>query len=195
MLEQLLNKSLLVRSPDTERQPHFTMLETLREYAQERLIAQGEFERLRDWHACYYLREAEAAEIGMRGPKQLEWQARLTTDRDNFRAAMEWLLQRARDGMRIGLCSFSGQGSSEESIALWQQLDDPVGSAGARLHRVWTAFAMSEYEIAKRLCLEGLRHISTTDDTWLRAQLLFYMGTTEGFTGNYEQMRSYYTQS
>ena len=291
MLEQLLNSSLLVRLPGTDRRARFTMLETIREYAQERLIAQGEFERLRDWHACYYLKEAEAAEIGMRGPKQLEWQARLTTDRDNFRAAMEWLLQRARDGMRIGLCSFSGQGSSEgskgvagsrilssrgvpgdgllaaelclrlasafrpywewqghlpearnwlgaalevpcehgggetvlaarakalsetsrlaslendqpravtlaeESIALWQQLDDPVGSAGALLHRVWAAFAMSEYEIAKRLCLEGLQHISTTDDTWLRAQLLFYMGTTEGFTGNYEQMRSYYTQS
>ena len=291
MLEQLLNKNLLVRLPDTERQPHFTMLETLREYAQERLIAQGEFERLRDWHACYYLREAEAAELGMRGPQQLEWRARLTTDRDNNRAAMEWLLQRARDGMRIGLCSFSGQGSSEgskgvagsrilssrgvpgdgllatelclrlasafrpywewqghlpearnwlgaalevpcehgggetvlaarakalsetsrlaslendqsravtlaeESIALWQQLDDPVGSAGALLHRVWAAFAMSEYEIAKRLCLEGLQHISTTDDTWLHAQLLFYLGTAEGFTGNYEHMRSYYTQS
>jgi predicted ATPase len=291
MLEQLLNKNLLVRLPDTERQPHFTMLETLREYAQERLITQGEFERLRDWHACYYLREAEAAEIGMRGPQQLEWQARLTTDRDNFRAAMDWLLQRARDGMRIGLCSFIGQGSSEgskgvagsrilssrgvpgdgllavelclrlasafrpywewqgylpearnwlgaalevpcehgggetvlaarakalsetsrlaslendqpravtlaeESIALWQQLDDPVGSAGALLHRVWAAFAMSDYEIGKRLCQEGLRHISTTDDTWLRAQLLFYLGTAEGFTGNYEQMRSYYRQS
>ena len=291
MLEQLLNSSLLVRLPGTDRRARFTMLETIREYAQERLIAQGEFERLRDWHACYYLKEAEAAEIGMRGPKQLEWQARLTTDRDNFRAAMEWLLQRARDGMRIGLCSFSGQGSSEgskgvagsrilssrgvpgdgllaaelclrlasafrpywewqghlpearnwlgaalevpcehgggetvlaarakalsetsrlaslendqsravtlaeESIALWQQLDDPVGLAGALLHRAWAAYAMSEYEIAKCVCLEGLQHISTTDDTWLRAQLLFYLGTAEGFTGHYEQMRSYYTQS
>ena len=84
---------------------------------------------------------------------------------------------------------------AEESIALWQQLDDPVGAAGALLHRVWAAYAMSEYEIGKRLCLEGLRHISTTDDTWLRAQLLFYLGTAEGFTGDYQQMRSYYTQS
>jgi predicted ATPase len=291
MLEQLLNNSLLVRLPGADRQARFTMLETLREYAQDRLIAQGEFERLRDWHACYYLREAEAAEIGMRGPQQLEWQARLTTDRDNFRAAMEWLLQRARDGMRVGLCSFSGQGLSEgsrevagsrilssrgvpgdgllaaelclrlasafrpywewqgylpearnwlgaalevpfeqgagetvlaarakalseasrlaclendqpravalaeESIALWQQLDDPIGLAGALLHRAWAAYAMSEYETAKCACLEGLQHISTTDDTWLRAQLLFYIGTAEGFTDDYEQMRSFYSQS
>jgi predicted ATPase len=291
MLEQLLNNSLLVRLPGADRQARFTMLETLREYAQERLIAQGEFERLRDWHACYYLREAEAAELGLRGPQQLEWQARLTTDRDNFRTAMEWLLQRARDGMRIGLCSFSGQGSSEgsrkvagsrilssrgvpgdgllaselclrlasafrpywewqgylpearnwlgaalevpfeqgagetvlaarakalseasrlaclgndqpravalaeESIALWQQLDDPIGLAGALLHRAWAAYAMSEYEIAKCACLEGLQHISTTDDAWLRAQLLFYIGTAEGFTDDYEQMRSFYSQS
>lgn len=291
MLEQLLNNNLIVRSPGVDRHARFTMLETLREYALERLCAQGEFERLRDWHACYYLRKAEAAELGMRGPQQLEWQARLTMDRDNFRTAIEWLLQRARDGMRIGLCSFSDQGTfegsrnvagsrilssrgvpsdgllaaelclrlasafrpywewqgylpearnwlgaalevpceqgvgetvlaarakalsetsrlaclendqpralalAEESIALWQQLDDPIGLAAALLHRVWAAVAMSDYETAKRLCLEGLQHISTTDDTWLRAQLLFYMGTAVGFTGDYEQMRSFYTQS
>src|SRR5207248_11441910 len=84
---------------------------------------------------------------------------------------------------------------AEESIALWQQLDDPVGAAGALLHRVWAAYAMSEYEIGKRLCLEGLRHISTTDDTWLRAQLLFYLGTAEGFKGNAYNVWIYISES
>jgi tetratricopeptide (TPR) repeat protein len=54
---------------------------------------------------------------------------------------------------------------------------------------------MSEYEIAKRVCQEGLQHLSATDDPWLRAQLLFYLGTAAGFTGDFEQMRSLYTQS
>jgi predicted ATPase len=100
MLEQLVDNSLLVRLPVTGGQARFRMLETLREYALERLSAQGELERLRDWHACYYLAVAEAAEVGLRGPQQLVWQARLVAERDNFRAALEWSLQRA--GARTG---------------------------------------------------------------------------------------------
>ena len=281
MLELLLDNSLLTLVPGTERQARFTMLETLREYALEQLIARGEPERLRDWHACYYLRNAEAAERGIRGPEQLTWLAELTTDRDNFRAAMEWSLQRARDGSRIG--PFAGQGLSmgktsaqeeavtglfavelclrlasafraywewqgylaearhwlgaalqvspgdeasdtvqtarakalseaarlaclendqpravalaEESIQLWKQRDDPDGLATALLHRAWAAYAMSEYEVAKQACQEGLHVLSATDNLWLRAQLLFYLGTAAGFTGDFEQMRLLYTQA
>jgi len=83
----------------------------------------------------------------------------------------------------------------EESIALWQRLDDPVGLAAALIHRAWAALAMSEYETARRACLEGLQHLTTTDDAWLRAQLLFYLGATAGFTGDFEHMRDFYTQS
>src|SRR3989440_1927590 len=82
MLAQLVDNSLLIRLPVVGGQARFTMLETLREYALERLTAQGEFERLRDWHACYYLRIAEAAEIGLRGPQQLVWLAKITAERD-----------------------------------------------------------------------------------------------------------------
>jgi hypothetical protein len=96
-------------------QARFTMLETLREYALERLTRQGEAERLRDWHAWYYLREAEAGERGLRGPQQLVWLANLATDRENFRAALEWSLQRARAGMRIQAFSFFEQESLAES--------------------------------------------------------------------------------
>ena len=289
MLKRLVDNSLLVRLPVAGKQVRFTMLETLREYALERLSKQGELERLRDWHAWYYMRVAEVAELGLRGPQQLVWLARLKADRDNFRAALEWSLQRARSGMRIS--AFTAQGlieecsevadsrtlSSkavpgagllavelclrlaaalrpywewqgylvearswleatlelplaeeagemvlagrakalseysrlaslendqtraealvEESIALWQRLDDPIGLAAALIHRAWAALAISEYETARRACLEGLQHLTTTDDTWLRAQLLFYLGAVAGFTGDFEQMRDFYTKS
>jgi tetratricopeptide (TPR) repeat protein len=101
ILEQLVDNSLIVRQPEVSGQVRFMMLETLREFALERLAAQGELERLRDWHASYYMKKAEAAELGLRGPKQFMWLARLTTDRNNFRAAMEWSLQRAREGLKI----------------------------------------------------------------------------------------------
>lgn len=83
----------------------------------------------------------------------------------------------------------------EESIAFWQRLDDPVGLAAAQIHRAWAALAMSDYKAGKRACLEGLQHLTTTDETWLRAQLLFYLGAAAGFTGDFEQMRDCYTQS
>ncbi len=114
-LERLVDNSLLVRLPAVYGQARFMMLETLREYTLERLTAQGEFELLRDWHACYYLRVAEAGERGLREPQQLAWLANLTADCDNFRAALEWSLQRARESMRISAFSFSGQESLAES--------------------------------------------------------------------------------
>ncbi len=289
MLEQLVDNSLLVRLPIAGEQLCFTMLETLREYMLEKLSGQGELERLRDWHAWYFMRVAEVAELGLRGPQQLVWLARLKADRDNFRAALEWSLQRARSGMRISaftaqglieerteavdsrtlssqavpgagllaieLCSrlaaalrpywewqgylvearswlgailelplaeeagemvLAGRAKAlseysrlvsldndqtraaalvEESIALWQRLDDPIGLAAALIHRAWAALAMSEYETARKACLEGLQYLTKTDDPWLRAQLLFYLGAVAGFTGDFEQMRDFYTQS
>jgi tetratricopeptide (TPR) repeat protein len=47
------------------------------------------------------MKKAEAAELGLRGPQQFMWLERLTIDRNNFRAAMEWSLQRAREGLQI----------------------------------------------------------------------------------------------
>ncbi len=99
--EHLVDNSLLVRLTVTNEQMRFTLLQTLREYALERLQKSGEFERLRDWHACYYLGVAEAGELGLRGPQQLVWQARLAAERDNFRVALEWSLRQAMTGKSI----------------------------------------------------------------------------------------------
>ena len=98
LLERLVDNSLLVRLPVTAEQMRFTLLETLREYALELLKARGECERMRDWHAFYYLTMAEEAEIGLRGAQQLVWRSRLVVERDNLRAALDWSLQRARAG-------------------------------------------------------------------------------------------------
>ena len=102
LLGQLLDSSLLVRLPASKGQARFKMLETLREYALEQLATQGELEQWRDWHAWYYVSEAEAGESGLRGPEQLTWLARMAADRENVRAAVHWSAHRAREGRRIG---------------------------------------------------------------------------------------------
>jgi tetratricopeptide (TPR) repeat protein len=84
---------------------------------------------------------------------------------------------------------------AEESISLWRQLDDPSGLGTALLHRGWAAHAQGEYETAKRVYWEGMEHLSPVEDTWLRAQLLFYVGAAAGFTYDFEQMREFYRQS
>lgn len=101
LLTQLVNHSLLVLTDSAHKDVRFTMLSTLREYALERLEVHGETERIRDWHAGYYMRKAEKSELGLRGPHQLILLARLTDAHDNLRAALEWSLARAREGRSI----------------------------------------------------------------------------------------------
>ncbi len=117
LLEHLVDNSLVVRLPVMDGQVRFTLLETLREYALEQLNAHGELERLRDWHACYYLGLVEEAEVGLKGAQQIEWQARLVTEQDNFRAALEWSLQRARARTMISEFACPGCGSTGETRA------------------------------------------------------------------------------
>ena len=94
-LATLIDKNML-RAVKTDRpadEPRFRLLLTLRDYAQERLIARGEFEAVHGQHAQYRLAEAEQSAREMGGPQQLNWLRRLEADRDNFRAALSWALE------------------------------------------------------------------------------------------------------
>jgi predicted ATPase/class 3 adenylate cyclase len=85
-LESLVDKSL-VRIRERNR---FWMLETIREYAAERLEESGEAEELRRGHAEHFLALAEEAEPHLRGDPK-EWLDRLQPDHDNLRAALDHL--------------------------------------------------------------------------------------------------------
>jgi len=85
ILATLVDKSLLRR-----REERFTMLETIREYAAERLEASGEADALRRRHADEFLTLAEKAEPSLRGSPG-PWLDRLESEHDNLRAAMDWL--------------------------------------------------------------------------------------------------------
>jgi tetratricopeptide (TPR) repeat protein len=66
------------------------MLETLRQYADERLRDAGERDRLGAAHATYLTRRAEDAEARLRGPEQDHWLGVLRVERNNLRAALAW---------------------------------------------------------------------------------------------------------
>ncbi len=91
-LTVLVEQSLIRQSTDAEGEPRFAMLETIREYALERLAASGEEMTTDARHAAYYLELAEAAVPRLRGPEQVRWLDWLEADHDNLRAAFEWCL-------------------------------------------------------------------------------------------------------
>jgi predicted ATPase/DNA-binding SARP family transcriptional activator len=88
-LSSLVEKSL-VRQEEANQEPRFSLLETMREYAVERLEQQGATEARRR-HAGYYLEFAEQTAPRLGDPDQNLWLDRLETDHDNLRAALAWL--------------------------------------------------------------------------------------------------------
>ncbi len=83
----------LVRRENPAGEPRFRLLDTIREYALERLLAGADWQEAHDRHAAYFVAIAEPAEEEeLRDPGQLAWLDRLETEHDNLRAAMWWLL-------------------------------------------------------------------------------------------------------
>jgi predicted ATPase len=91
-LAALVDKSLLRQREDSDGDPRFVMLETIREYALERLEASGEAERLRRQHAHYYLALSEEE-----SPKYDIWTRRLEREYDNLCLALAWSQTAAGD--------------------------------------------------------------------------------------------------
>jgi predicted ATPase/class 3 adenylate cyclase len=88
-LQSLLDKSLL-RKRESEAEPRYWMLETIREYATERLDESGEGGELARRHAEHFLALAEEAHPHLRLHPR-EWVERLEQEHDNFRVALDWL--------------------------------------------------------------------------------------------------------
>ncbi len=100
-IASLVDKSLLRQEEAPDGEPRFFMLETIREYAQERLTESGE--ELQNRHAEFFLNFAEQAEIEIHGFQQLKWLDRLEVEHDNLRAALGWLTHnsKAQLGLRL----------------------------------------------------------------------------------------------
>jgi predicted ATPase/class 3 adenylate cyclase len=86
----LAEQSLVRVVEDAHADARFQMLETIREYASERLVALGEATDLRDRHARAFLELAQELAAGLSGPDRRVWLDRFEDDHDNFRAALAW---------------------------------------------------------------------------------------------------------
>jgi tetratricopeptide (TPR) repeat protein len=99
----LTNKSLLRQMVTGPAEPRFFMLETIREYAAERLAEAPDADEIRRRHARFFLALAERAEPELTGPDQIRWLDALEAEHDNFRAALAWAAEHELDAaLRMG---------------------------------------------------------------------------------------------
>jgi predicted ATPase len=138
LLAQLINKSLVIAEEMQERSLRYRMLETIRQYGNERLVDSGESDHLRDRHLDYFLDWAEAAAPQLIQPEQLEWLAKLDRDYENLRLTLKWALRKESPEPALRLCAALGtfwrircywmEGSQWLNQALARQAKSPTGA-------------------------------------------------------------------
>jgi predicted ATPase/DNA-binding SARP family transcriptional activator len=197
-LASLIDKNL-VQLGGTEQEPRFTMLETIREYARERLT-QSDVEQLRDRHLAWAVDFAERADPELRGPEQRLWLERLQPELDNFRAAFHWSTSRgdADRALRLGasLLEFwmvradwsEGRRWVERALALSGAKDAPARTQALRA-AAELADALSDYPASIAYYEESLVLARSTHDNRGMAEALFGLSFAAERVGNYGESR------
>ena len=156
-IASMVDKSLVQQVEEAKGESRFVMLETIREYALEKLKASGEEALTMRAHAAYCLVLAEEEVPEQCGPGGAEWLERLALENDNFRAALERL---------------TDTGDAEWGLRL-----------GAALFRFWEArecLAEGRSRLGKLLKLTG-----AAAPTKARARVLFAAGALAAEQGDY----------
>jgi predicted ATPase/serine/threonine protein kinase len=156
-MSSMVDKSLLQQVEQANGESRFAMLETIREYAREKLQASGEEASTKRAHAAYCLVLAEEVVAEQAGGEASEWLEQFTLEHDNFRAALDWLTE---------------TGEAEWGLRL-----------GAALFRFWEAreyLAEGSDSLGKVLKLKG-----SAAPTKSRARALFAAGVLASAQGNY----------
>jgi predicted ATPase len=107
-MASMVDKSLLQQVERANGETRFVMLETIREYALEKLKASGEEALAKRAHAAYCLVLAEEEATEPSGAQGTGWLERFALEHDNFRAGLEWLTETgdAEWGLRLGTALF-----------------------------------------------------------------------------------------
>ncbi|HEX6481202.1 MAG TPA: LuxR C-terminal-related transcriptional regulator [Ktedonobacteraceae bacterium] len=209
-MASLLDKSLLQQTGQDGEESRLVMLETIREYGLEALLASGELERTRQAHAEYYLQLAERAELELGGPQQAAWLEKLEREHDNLRAALSWTVeqgetqQRIEMALRLGgaLRPFwwgrghwsEGRTFLERALAAGRSLPDaridPSVRAKALMSAANLAFVQSDYEQTAVLCEESLTLYRALEDHYGIAFSLYRLGNVAWVRGNTAEARS-----
>ena len=184
-LEALVDRSLVVRAGE-----RFQMLDTIREFARERLD-----DAVRDRHAAWALELAEAAEAGLEGAEQTGWMRRLDAERENLVAAAEWGDAESRQRIAGALWRYwLARGAVAEGRRLVEgalAAGAASATAAARAHNAAgiLAGAAGDHEAARAAFGAALEHV---DDRRREARVITNLGVLDVFASDYDAAQARY---
>jgi non-specific serine/threonine protein kinase len=201
LLAQLVDKSL-VTAEHSRGAVRYRLLETLRQYAFQRLQDCGEEGMIRERHLAYFLSLAEECEPRLRGADERAVLDLLEGEHDNFRAALEWTLAQPRDddaGLRLGNALawvWYLRGYQEEGLQwLLRQLSMHTATPAARMKALagagWLAHHRRNAGLARELLEESLGISRALRDRETTAWVLHLLGRVAYYEGDAEAARSY----
>jgi predicted ATPase/DNA-binding CsgD family transcriptional regulator len=202
ILASLMDKSLLRRAETEDGEGRLWMLETVREYALERLQVGGEEQEARHAHATYFLGLAEEAKLELKGPRQAEWFDRLEAEHDNLRAALRWSLESGDVEMALQLAAelwwfwYKRGHLSEGRRWLAEVLEKNVSPTSTRAEALSGAGVLarnqSDFEQAQAWleeCLDLRRELGDKKGT---SKVLVDLGTVAGDRGDPAQAAAFF---
>jgi predicted ATPase/transcriptional regulator with XRE-family HTH domain len=201
----LVDQSLLHRQADAAGEPRFGMLQTIREYALERLEASGEAEATRAAHAAWALALAEQAEPRLEGSLQAAALERLDGEHPNLQAALTWFRAAARpedieEGLQLAgaLPRFwLSRGHLAEGYACLASLLDAAAAPGRTRARAKALVAAGQlaqnrgdYALALAHLVEAAEIAAEQEDDRLLAMALAWQGWPLLFLGDHGRAHS-----
>ena len=205
-LSSLLGKNLVQRVDRTEREARFGMLETIREYAFERLTGSGEETSVRRAHAAYCLIVAEEGNPELGPADRGQWLAQCDIEIDNFRAAMDGLFE-ALDvdwGLRLCIALFRFWDMREhltegrarlETILRLADTGHPKERARVLHFLGALATAQGDYAAAEGFLKESISLYEELDDEWGIAATLNALAVSARDRGDYSSAQSNFERS
>jgi predicted ATPase len=198
----LVDKSLLTQIGAGDEESRFAMLETLREYGQERLVQTREWEVTREAHAAYCLVLAEEGLHNTAPAEQDAWLVRCDREYDNFRAALEYLATTGNTewGMRLAAALLRFWESREhltEGRALLAAILNKSGADAPSIHRAGALFAAGVLAaaqldpITEKLTRESFEMYREFGDTAGMAMVMNGLAIQAAGRGEYEVARAH----
>ena len=190
----LAEQSLLRRAEEKAGEPRFSMLETIREFALERLVEAGEDEAQRRRHATYFLERAEELEPTL--PESSQSGDAIARDHDNYRGALAWAIAagEAEIGLRLGYALWrfwQQRGFFREGRQWFDRLLAVPGAAAPTAARArgltgaaGIAYWQNDYAAAIAWYAEAEAIIRGLDDQVWLTDAIYNSGTTAALVGD-----------
>ncbi|MCC6222848.1 MAG: winged helix-turn-helix domain-containing protein, partial [Thermoleophilia bacterium] len=201
-LASLAGQSLL-HERYTGGELRFSMLETVREFARERLSARGELDEYARRHAGFYVRLAEAAELELDSAGEEQAWAQLDAELHNLRAALSWSHAAGGAELELRLATALAhywwvRNHLREGLAAIERAVARAGDAPALLRgkalfgAARLAHSLGDHEVMRRLAEESLAAYRSAGDRHGEAQALLGLGIAAGCLGDRGRSRALY---